>query len=349
MKKRVFAGATFCAAVTGMSVSAGGLDRSTLDTSILFETGNRVKLTWARTTPDLTADSIPSADVGVDFNTAKIEFKTDLTDRLAFAFLMNDAPLGADISYAGQGRPLDAFVKSFAAVALLKYQVNDNFSVFGGFKYQSASAVADLTGIGGAALTFNSDSGVGYIAGVAYERKDIALRVDLTYESKIDFNLNTTLQAAPSADLGVTTAAAPEAFTLRFRTGVAPKTLVFGSIRHALWEDANVTLPTSLGGTALTSFSNTTAYSLGVGRVINDQWSVSAALNYESSNGRVQSPLAPTDGTRGVSFGVKYTADAYDISFGLSHSKRGSATTSLAQRFSNNTVTTAGMSVGFSF
>ncbi|WGI20398.1 hypothetical protein [Amylibacter sp. IMCC11727] len=331
------------------ALSAGGLDRSTLDTSILFETGNRVKLTWARTAPDLTADSAPSVDVGVNFNTAKIEYKTDFTDRLAFALLLNDAPLGADISYAGQGLPLDAFVESFAAVALLKYQVSDNFSVFGGLKYQSASAVADLTGIGGAPLNFSTDGGVGYVAGVAYERKDIALRVDLTYESRIDFKLDTAAQAAPNTILGETTAAAPEALTLRFRTGVAPKTLVFGSIRHAFWEDANVTLPASLGGTAITSFSNTTAYSLGVGRVINDQWSVSAALNYESSNGRVQSPLAPTDGTRGVSFGVKYTADAYDISFGVSHSKRGSATTALGQQFSNNTVTTAGVSVGFSF
>lgn len=346
MKKKIIAQAALATALTTTSVSAGGLDRITFGTGILFAEGNRVVLTWARTRPDLTADSAPGADVGLDFNSTKIDFKTDLSDRLAFAFTLNDSALGADISYAGQGLPLDATVDSASATALLKYKVNDNFSIIGGAKFQSASAIANLTGVGGAALNFGSDSGVGYIAGVAYERKEIALRVVLSYESKIGFNLPTAPQAAPNTIVGTTTAAAPEALNLEFQTGIAKDTLLFGSIRHAYWGDANVTLPS---GTALTTFTDTTTYRLGVGRKLNDQWSVSAALNYEASDGTVSSPLAPTDGTRGLSLGVKYTAPTYDISAGLSYSKRGSTTTALGQRFSKNTVVTAGMSVGFSF
>lgn len=114
--------------------------------------------------------------------------------------------------------------------------------------------------------------------GAAYERKDIALRVSLTYESRIDYDLPTSAVAGGGV-LGTTSAASPAAFTLDFQTGVAPNVLIFGNIRRALWSDANIVLPAALGGTQLSNFSDTTNYTLGVGYQIDDNWSVSTALN----------------------------------------------------------------------
>ena len=82
------------------------------------------------------------------------------------------------------------------------------------------------------AVNADDDWGYGYLVGAAYERPDIALRVALTYNSKISYDLDTdrVLDSSPRRhprrhDDDVDT---PQSVQLDFQTGVAPKTLVFG-------------------------------------------------------------------------------------------------------------------------
>jgi long-subunit fatty acid transport protein len=334
--------------VTASAANAGGLDRAVFNPDILFEKGNYVKLTFSHTNPDVAPTAAPGRSVASRFNNARLEYKHQFTDAFSVAVILNNDPIGADIDYTGLGTQLIGRVDATAASVIGKYNINDNFSVFGGLKYQTVEAFADLTAVGGAALNFGSESELGFIAGVAYERKDIALRVSLSYESRIDFALPTSA-AAGGGVIGSTTAATPAAYTLNFQTGVAPKVLVFGSIRHAQWSDANIVLPTALGGTQLSNFSDTTNYTLGVGYKVSDQWSVVGALNYEPTTSSVISPFAPTNGIRGVSLGAKYSRDNYDISFGVRYSERGDVVTTIGTPFSDSTVVTTGISFGYRF
>ena len=330
------------------TVHAGGLDRVAFNSNILFEKGNYAKFTFSKTDPKVAPTAAPNNSVASSFNSARLEYKHQFTDAFAVAILLNNDPIGADINYTGLGTQLIGNIDAASAALLGKYSFNDNFSVYGGLKYQRVEAVADLTAVGGTALNFGSERELGYIAGIAYERKDIALRVALSYESRIDYSLPTSAVAGGGV-LGNTTAATPAAFTLDFQTGVAPKVLVFGSIRRALWSDANITLPAALGGTSLSDFRDTTNYTLGVGYKLNDQWSFSGALNYEPTTGGIISPFAPANGIRGVSLGAKYTQDTYDVSFGVRYSERGDVVTALGTPFSGSTVLTTGVSVGFRF
>ena len=336
-------------ATTGLvagTAFAGGLDRSVFSPGILFEEGNYAKLTIAHTNPKVSPTALPGAEVANTFVTGKLEFKTQLNDKFALAILLNNQPVGADIDYASTGIPLTGEVKTFSTIVLAKYAVTDRFSVYGGAKHQKAEGTADLTAIGGLPLNFNSQSKTGLIAGVAYEIQRIKLRVSLSYESKISYALATAPSAAPGLILGSTTAATPAAFTLEFQSGIAPDTLLFGRIRHAKWSDANIFLPAALGGTALSSFGDITNYTLGIGRKLNDNWSVQAALNYEPKEGGLSGAFAPTDGIKGISLGAKYTKGKMSISGGVNYSKRGDTTTVLGTPFSGNSVLTAGVSNG---
>ncbi|MBU2288850.1 MAG: aminotransferase class I/II-fold pyridoxal phosphate-dependent enzyme, partial [Gammaproteobacteria bacterium] len=90
---------------------------------------------------------------------------------------------------------------------------------------------------------------VGWVAGVAWERPDIAARVSLTYNSEVDHDFD-TVERGPLVDpdgpgpvpalpllegTSTTTVSTPESWNLEFQTGVAADTLVFGSIRWVEW------------------------------------------------------------------------------------------------------------------
>jgi len=57
----------------------------------------------------------------------------------------------------------------------------------------------------------------GYIAGAAYERPDIALRVALTYQSSIDFAVDTLENGVLAS---VTDITLPQSITLDFQSGI---------------------------------------------------------------------------------------------------------------------------------
>ncbi len=353
--KKVATSAAILAAGTSTAF-AGGLDRSTFSSAILFEKGNYAEIAYGVTTPKVSATGIPNSDVAESFSTLRGGVKFDLSPKIAVALTFNNNPIGADINYAptalGAGFANAAgFVEAQAVTALGKYKFTNNISAYAGVKYQNVSATADLTVAGGAPFTFPSEAELGYIAGVAYEKPEIALRVALSYESKIDYTLNTTLAAGLGAGtvVGTTTAATPEAWTLEFQTGVAPNTLVFGSVRRALWSDANIVV----NGSPLTTFEDTTNYNLGVGYRFNDTVSGSFALTYEAPDGTLASAFAPTDGIFGGSVGVAVkVGKGFKVSGGISFTNRGDtfvATPGGPLGFSDNSVTTVGVKLSKNF
>nr|WP_255522120.1 outer membrane protein transport protein [Paracoccus sp. NBH48] len=180
--------------------------------------------------------------------------------------------------------------------------------------------------------------GVGFVVGAAYEIPDIAGRVSLTYNSKVEHQFD-TVESVNGTILGrsTTTVDTPESLTLEAQTGVAADTLVFGSIRWVNWSEFTVnprifsraptaTDPLGFNVTdGLVSLEDTTTYTLGVGRKFNETWSGSAALVYEPENDDLVSPLAPTNGRLGLTLAAVYTMDNMKITTGINYSKLGDA------------------------
>lgn len=242
---------------------------------------------------------------------------------------------------------------SFKSTALvLNYAVNDNLSVYGGVKYSTGSATGNVLASPHGDLVADADSAASPILGVSYARPDIALRVSATYQGKAETSHGTSRTYNGTTDqLTATEAALPESLTLDFQTGIAANTLLYGSIHHAKWGDAHIYFDGS--STPKTTWRDSTNYSLGIGRKLSDAWAVSASVNYEAaSESTGASLLSTTDGSQGVTLGARYTMDNMVVSMGVNHTRFGDKTvSSLAGdgKFTDNSATSIGVSVGYSF
>ena len=140
--------------------------------------------------------------------------------------------------------------------------------------------------------------------------------------------------------------------SLNFQTGIAEDTLLFGNIRRSSWKDNQVKVPfTGVGLQQVSSFSDGDSYSLGIGRKISDDLSVSISGFYDGSAGGTVSELAPTGATRTLSLGGKYAiADNADLSIGGSYSQRGDVLTGIYKgSLTDSKVISLGAKVAFSF
>ena len=341
---------------------AGGLDRSGQSMNILFEKGTYAELSFAMVKPKASGvGNAPFAtvitNVANDYSMTALGFKSDVNDKLSYALII-DQPFGADINYAAGPSwfgGTSAKISSQAITTMLRYKLSDRFSVYGGLRAQKTSADVTLSGFayGGASgqvMNFASDMGLGYSVGAAFEKPEIALRVALTYNSKIKHEFATT-ETGPLPGTGVTPVETPESLNLEFQSGVAANTLVFGSIRYAKWGNFSV-IPPNLGSD-LSSLGDTTTYNIGVGRKFNDKLSGSISVSYEKEGNPLVSPLAPTNGKLGIGAGVKYTIDNVEISGGVSYTKLGDANPQTANTgrasFTDNSALAFGLKIGYRF
>jgi long-chain fatty acid transport protein len=142
------------------------------------------------------------------------------------------------------------------------------------------------------ALSFNGGYNPGYRIGLAYEVPEIAARVQLLYRSQVNHTPAGTFVTAADAlagGSGVTRAAGtlPQSLELRAQTGVAPGTLVFGSVKWTDWsvlQRLNYTVTGGpLPGVRNLEFFWKDGWTVtgGVGREFNDWLSGSVSLTWD--------------------------------------------------------------------
>jgi len=324
-------------AVTATSAFAGGIDRSGQSVGIIFEDGDYAEFSVGVVSPDVSGATASPSDATGTYNQIGLGYKKQINDDFSLS-LIYDQPYGAKIRYVD-----GLFVGGFANISsdsftvLGRYKLNNGFSVHGGLRALQVSG--ELASIG--LLEASSDWGFGGVVGVAYEKPEIALRVALTYSTSIDQDFTGTENFAPTSF----SMEMPNSINLDFQSGVAKDTLVFGSIRHVFWEGINLTTPVL--GTYVAFDEDTTSYTLGVGRRLNENWSVAATLGYEGGDGTGTS-LGPTSGYRSIGIGGSYTKDNMKISAGVRYVDIGDATVG-PFLFDGNNAIGVGVKVGFTF
>ncbi len=92
-----------------------------------------------------------------------------------------------------------ADVNTYQISGVLAYDVNPNVKVFGGLRAQRLDAKAAVSFVDNYSVDADDKWGYGYLLGAAYERPEIALRVALTYHSKISYDLDTAETITPFA------------------------------------------------------------------------------------------------------------------------------------------------------
>lgn len=353
------------------SAFAGGLERTDQSVGVLFEQGRHLEFGVAVGMPEIngTASALTptpgaeSGDIGDRFTEFRFAFKDDINDQLSYAVIF-DQPYGADVSYDESdyfASNSKATLNTDTLTGILQYnlkptETGGGFSVYGGIRVQRLGASADIPFLGNYEISTDEDWGYGYLVGVAYEKPEIALRVALTYGSEIEHKLPSEEQlglATGSSDTNITT---PEYWHLEFQTGVAPKTLLFGSVRYVPWSDFEIApeLYTSTTGSPLAFFEDDrTTYRLGVARQFSEKLAGFFAIGYEESTGSPTTNFTPVDGFMSYTVGATYNfSEKGKIRVGVRYADIGDADTVLggaspAGVFEGNEAWGVGITVSF--
>lgn len=356
---RILAGS--CATLMAASgiACAGGIERSAQSVAPLFEDGRYLEFSGSIVSPNVSGVGLaltngqPSGDILPGYLNFGVAYKADIDDRLSYAVIL-DQPLGANIEYPVSGyfgATSTAELKSTAITGLLKYRIDDNWSVYGGLRAQSLQADVSIPFASYTAST-DTDYGWGYVIGAAYEIPEIALRVAATYNSEVDFSVPTVESyASPSPNTEVS---APDSINLEFQTGIAADTLLFGSVRWVDWSEFQLApfYYTETVERPLVSYGgDITTYTLGLGRRLNETWSVAGILGYETENNTLTTNLGPTDGFWSVGGAATYTRGNMKVTAGLRYIDLGAAQTQVGAPigggiFEDNHAIAAGIRIG---
>lgn len=204
---------------------AAALDRSGQSTAAFFQKGNYAELGISGLMPKVSGvDSAGNAvpEMAEDYEMLSGALKFEVSPTSSFAILY-DQPFGAAAEYQGQNNftaennaysgliPLPSAVRAALGVTgtttvevdshnttfLYGYQPIQDVTLFGGPAIQSISGELNLRGpaydiLNGYSAKLQQDNRLGYVAGFAFEKPEIALRLAVTYRSEIEHHLKTS-------------------------------------------------------------------------------------------------------------------------------------------------------------
>lgn len=352
--------------LTSNFVLAGGLERMAPNTRALFEEGSYLEFSWANVEPELQGvggllepGGLGTGDLLQNYNMFGFAVKGDLTCRTSFALVV-DEPWGVDTlypnvgtsAYSGTSATLDAVAMS----GLLSYKFAPRMTAYAGGRAQTISANVSFPfggaiGLGGSySAVAESDTGYGFMAGMAYEIEDIKLRVAATYYSEIETNHDSLETVGAVATQTRTELTTPQSFNLEFQSGIAKDTLAFGSIRWVDWSSFAISPPVfanTIGIPLVEYTEDWTTYTLGVGRRINDSWALAVVFGYEPSTGQELTTLGPVDGRFSYGIAPTYTLGNMKITAGVTFIELGDAANFAGTQFDDGDSIAVGVRVGW--
>jgi long-subunit fatty acid transport protein len=358
------------ATVSTSSVYAGGMEVTRLPAEMMFEKGSHASLSFGQFSPDVTDNNYATkGSMYKDRTAMSATFKTQINDKISVGFASYKSAeiqldyTNASVYFSSASLPNPYVDLTIESMALLgRYAVSDSLSVIGGLKYSTGTGGGNVLSAPPGVIAAGEDSTVGGVVGISYENPEIALRISGVYQAKQEMrHTSSTTYSGSKITLEDTKSALPASLTIDFQSGIAADTLLFGSIHRALWSDAHISFwsPTSLGGAdsyvQKTTWTDTTSLSLGIGRKLTDKWAISSSLNYEApSEAAGTSLLSTTDGVRGITLGSKYSFDNMTVTAGINYSQLGDKKVNPAGAlpegsFTNNSVTSFGLKLGYNF
>ena len=397
MKLKTLATAMILASVPMTGAFAAALDRSGQSISAFLQPGNyfeagisvldpnvsgKMNSTAPASNPTLGALANTSLDdMAGDYYFPQAALKLQLTDNFSFG-LLYDQPFGAEAKYSatdqtlpvagnpgafqlmGETTEVDVHTQNISMI--FGFQPTENFNIYGGGVYQTVKGDVQLRGIAYGAnqalglynANMKEDSAVGWLAGLAYQIPEIALKASITYRSEIDHEAATTETGSSDllggafstrADTKITT---PQSVNLDFQTGIMADTVAFANVRWVDWSNFAIR-PTAfgkasetlgaigrgpVGGFDLVAYTDDQINAtVGVGRKFSEQWAGNVSVGWDSGAGNPVSTLGPTEGYWNVGLGLQFSpAPNYFIAGGVKYFMLGDAEAQPASMFGTN-------------
>ena len=387
---------TALCALAASPTLAGGWETGKLDTGFLYQDGNYAELSYGSL--NYSVNATIQAPLSATHKMAKNQSRTSLSGKFTIgnidvgitsfdsgAIQMDGQSVAGIDRDTCQVAALAANVPNMAAncsivasadakmttqAIILKYKLNDSFSVIGGMRKVNlgSSSVGTLR----TDYSIDSNSANGAVYGISYAIPDIALKFEIIQSQAMNMKITGTANGlmagttgtpsglglsgnvpfADSSELNV-----PKATTVKFQTGIAEGTLLMASAHRANWEAAQIDVNFAPGAAAqldvASEFSDTTAYSVGLGRKFTEKTSGSLSYSWEKGAGATStSGFTMSNGSKTLSLGLKHQTNNLTLSGGVSYTKVGDVTVSksgLTAAYSDNSVTAFGLKASFDF
>jgi len=345
---------------------ADGVDQSGQPVTLLFRPGTYAELGYTSWDPTLVGHDGSGTRSGNVFGTyafANAGFKTDLGEHWSAALIF-DQPWAVHVDYPGGGfayAGTNARTDTVELTGLLRYRLDDNWSLHGGLRAATFGADVALDGPAFGNLGYkwkaDHDWGYGYVAGGAYEIPAMALRVALTYSSEVDYTLSST-ETVPGLgrQSSKTDVTMPQSVNLDFQTGLNQKTMLFGAVRWVDWSGwtiAPAMLKQLSGSPLVADDSDTFLYKLGLGRQLTDRFAGAIEISHLSRENSVQGALQPFDGYTSLGLGGTYSfAGGVAVTAGAAYYWLGDAHVSengARSRFDGNSALALNLNLGVTF
>ncbi len=384
MKLNAIQTALLLSLVPTTTTFAAALDRSGQSIAAFLQPNNYFEAGITVLDPNVSGKDISqnnTGDMANHYYSPNAALKIQATEHFSIG-LIYDQPYGADAQYRGQSnfiesRPLpfrggtSVTVDTENLNLLFGYQPNQNWNLYAGAVYQTLDATVLLRGesysaYSGYDFKTGRDEAVGWLAGIAYQIPEIALKTSLTYRAKIKHEMNAYenhgiagFTGSPIFDAmlnqinnaqGTTEITTPQSVNLDFQTGIMENTVAFANVRWVNWKDfairpykfgAASVLPPIVNKTGKKDGFDLVAYTddqysitAGVGRKVNDHWAGNVSVGWDSGAGNPVTTLGPTEGYWNVGVGVQYSpAPNYFIAGGVKYFWLGDAKAQSGSQF----------------
>ncbi len=419
MKLKTLTTALILASLPATGVFAAALDRSGQSIAAFLQPGNYFEAGISVLNPDVSGTtnaalgSQATGDMAGDYYFPSAALKLQLTDNFSFG-LLYDKPFGSDAEYTQSVAFTNPYqgntkveVNTQNISMIFGFQPTQNWNIYAGPVYQTVKGDVSLRGAaysvyGGyngatAAPAANiqaydanigEDSSVGWLAGLAYQIPEIALKASLTYRSEIKHDVNVqetivnpALLGLPAALIsgytdGTTDITTPQSVNLDFQTGIMADTVAFANLRWVNWKDFSINpnkfgqlatalskagkVPNKTNGFDLVAYSDDQySATVGVGRKLSEKWAGNVSVGYDTGAGNPVSTLGPTEGYWSAGVGVQFSPAAnYFIAGGVKYLWLGDAdaqsgaqfgTPETVAKFEDNNAWAYGLKIGYRF
>ena len=132
--------------------------------------------------------------------------------------------------------------------------------------------------------------------------------------------------------------------------GIAPETLLFGSIRWVDWSEFEISPPNYPLGTLVDYQEDWTTYTLGIGRRFSDKWSGAIQVSHEPAAAYLPfTTLGPVDGRTSIGVAATYTEGHMKITTGITYVDLGETANLVNTQFSGGDAVGIGVRIGYTF
>jgi len=342
----------------------------------------------ASTATNYAGGQATNIDVIKDANRVGLSLKNDYGEK--FSVGLTTFQYGSIQMQGGAGTARKSWIPDADAtlntMALLgSYNLSEGLNVLVGVRRDTLEKTTVSTIKGD--YTIDSAVKTRGVMGVSYQKPEIALKVSATYSPKAEISTGSSfaetsqpggaggesygdliISQVTGAGLApgllgpvpsyTTTVGLPETLNIEFQTGIAEDTLLFGSIVDTKWKKAQIDSNGSAASRITTAFTDTVSYSLGIGRRINENWSITGSYKQEDGGGAYASSLfTVSNGTKGVTLAARYTNENMTVTAGVNMVEVGGITitsdgTSAGNtyaKYGTNSAVGVGLRVSFDF